>query len=130
MANLTPEQSALLELLAPGAYAWATLDTAQQQLLSATLRPAGSFTDEQRSLLADWYLIISPEQLAAANATLAPLRMAIASRTTTDGRTTINADLLTDCVQPGDTYRAIASTLAQLKLIRLPPTAFPAPTAP
>lgn len=44
---LNSEQSELLELLAPGTYAWVNLDIAQQQLLSTTL-PDGPFTDEQQ----------------------------------------------------------------------------------
>lgn len=124
---MTPEQTALLELLASGAYSWADLDTEQQSLLSATLRPTGSFTVEQLALLADWYLVATPEQVATANATLAPLNRRIGSRLTTDDRTVANADLLTDCMRPGDTYHEIAPTLATLKLIRLEAEAFPTP---
>jgi len=127
MANLTPEQTALLNLLAPGDYAWADLDAAQQQLLSATLRPTGPFTDEQRSLLADWYLLITPEQLAAANATLAPLGLGIGSRQATDGRVVTNARLLTDCLRQGDNYAAIAPILTTLPITLAPPDQFPQP---
>ena len=125
--TLSTEQQALLELLAPGDYAWADLDAAQQQLLSATLRPAGSFTAEQRELLADWYLIITPEQVATANDTLASIGLGIGSRQATDGRTVTNADLLTDCIQAQDTYYAITHILTTLPLIRLNPNAFPTP---
>ena len=127
MANLTPEQTALLNLLAPGDYAWADLDAAQQQLLSSALRPAGSFTEEQRELLADWYLIITPQQLATANAVLAPLGMGIGSRQTSDGRTVTNAHLLTDCLRQGDNYHAIAPILAHLPITLVPPDQFPQP---
>ena len=125
MANLTPEQTTLLELLANGDYAWADLDTDQQQLLSATLRPTGPFTEEQRELLADWYLILTPQQLATANAVLAPLGLGIGSRQTTDGRVVTNADLLTDCVQPTDNYYEIRSILATLPITKLETYAFP-----
>ena len=77
MANLTPDQTALLNLLAPGDYAWADLDAAQKQLLSSALRPVSSFTEEQRELLADWYLLITPEQVATANDTLASLGLSV-----------------------------------------------------
>ena len=124
---LSTDQLALLNLLAPGDYAWADLDAAQQQLLSATLRPTGPFTDEQRSLLADWYLLITPEQLAAANATLAPLGLGIGSRQATDGRVVTNAHLLTDCLRQGDNYTAIAPILAHLPITLVPPDQFPQP---
>ena len=127
MANLTPEQTALLNLLAPGDYAWADLDADQQQLLSATLRPTGGFTAEQRELLAEWYLVVTPEHLATANATLAPLGLGIGSRKTTDGRVVTNADLLTDCLRQGDNYTAIAPILAHLPITLVPPDQFPQP---
>ena len=124
---LSTEQTALLELLANGDYAWVDLNANQQQLLGATLRPAGSFTEEQRELLANWYLIITPEQLATANDTLAHLSLRVGSRQTGDGRVVTNAHLLTDCVQLKDNYHAIAHILTTLPLIRLSPEAFPAP---
>ena len=127
MAHLTPDQTALLNLLAPGDYAWADLNADQQQLLSATLRPTGPFTDEQRELLAEWYLVITPEQLATANDTLAPLGLGIGSRQTTDGRVVTNADLLTDCLRQGDNYTAIAPILATLPITLVPPDQFPQP---
>ena len=124
---LSTDQLALLNLLAPGDYAWADLDAAQQQLLSATLRPTGPFTDEQRSLLADWYLLITPEQVSTANATLDPLGQGVGSRQTSDGRTVTKADLLTDCVQPTDNYHAIAPILTTLPITLVPPDQFPQP---
>ena len=127
MAHLTPEQTTLLELLANGDYAWADLNTNQQQLLGVTLRPAGSFTEKQRKLLANWYLVITPEQLATANDTLTPLGLGVGSKQTSDGRMVTNAHLLTDCVQFRDNYHAIAHILTTLPLIRLSPEAFPAP---
>lgn len=124
---LSTEQQSLFNLLAPGAYAFSELDGEQQQLLAATLRPIGPFSTEQQALLTNWYLLITPDQLAAANATLAPLKRGISGRTTIDDRTTTNADLLTDCIRPGDTYHAIAPLLATLKLIKLNADQFPIP---
>lgn len=122
---LNSEQTTLLELLAPGTYAFSEITPEQQQLLAITLRPIGPFTDEQRALLVDWYLLVTPEQIAAANATLAPLSLGIGSRQTSDDRTVTNADLLTDCMRPGDTYQAIAPFLSTLKIIRIAPEEFP-----
>jgi len=124
---MTPEQTALLNLLAPGDYAWADLNADQHQLLSSALRPTGPFTAEQRELLADWYLILTSEQLATANDTLAPLGLGIGSRKTTDGRVVTNADLLTDCLRQGDNYTAIAPILATLPITLVPPDQFPQP---
>ena len=124
---ISTDQLALLNLLAPGNYAWADLDAAQQQLLSATLRPTGPFTEEQRELLAEWYLLITPEQLATANDTLASLGLGIGSRQTTDGRVVTNAHLLTDCLRQGDNYTAIAPILAHLPITLVPPDQFPQP---
>ena len=125
MVNLTPEQTTLLNLLAPGDYAWADLNTDQQQLLSTTLRPTGTFTDEQRELLADWYLVITPQQLATANAVLAPLGLGVGSRQTSDGRMVVNAHLLTDCLWQGDNYYLISHILNKLKLVKLEIDKFP-----
>ena len=124
---MTPQQLELKELLDSQPTAWADLNADQQQLLSATLRPAGSFTAEQRELLADWYLIIIPQQLATANAVLAPLGMGIGSRQTSDGRTVTNAHLLTDCLRQGDNYTAIAPILTTLPITLVPPDQFPQP---
>lgn len=125
MANLTPNQITLLQILAKGEHSWIDLTVDQQIELSSVLRPENSFTSDQRELLKDWYLLISPEQLLEANDTLQPLGLAIGSRQTIDGQTVTNADLLTDCIQPTDTYHSIAHILATLKLIKLTPDMFP-----
>ena len=124
---LSTEQTALLNLLAPGDYAWADLNASQQQPLGATLRPTGGFTTKQLKLLADWYLVITPEQLSTANNTLTPLGLGISSRQTSDGRMVTNADLLTDCLRQGDNYTAIAPILATLPITLVPPDQFPQP---
>ena len=126
MANLTPEQTALLNLLAPGDYAWADLNAEQRDILRATLRPTGPFTDAQRELLRDRWLPITPEQLAQAQALLPP-NIGIAPRADVDGGLWVGAYLLTDCVEGTDTYHAIAPILATLPITLVPPDRFPQP---
>jgi hypothetical protein len=124
---LNTEQQNLLDLLAAGGHAWVDLSSSQRQLLSETLRPESAFTAEQRVLLADWYLLITPEQLVIANTILAPTARAITSRITIDERLVTNADLLTD-MRIGDTYYTIASLLVTLKLIKIEASMFSQPT--
>ena len=127
MTNLTPEQTTLLNLLNLNSYAWVDLNPNQQQLLSATLRPSGGFTTKQQKLLSKWYLVITPEQVATANATLAPLNMGMGLRQTTDGKMVVSADLLSNCMRQGDNYHVIAHILTTLPLIHLSSEAFLTP---
>ena len=121
---MTPQQLELKELLDSQPTAWADLNADQQQLLSATLRPTGGFTDEQRELLRDRWLPITPEQLAQAQALL-PSNIGIAPRADVDDGLWMGAYLLTDCVEGTDTYHAIAPILTTLPITLVPPDRFP-----
>lgn len=126
--ELTPKQLAVFEKLELGVYSFTDLSTDERALLSETLRANGSFTAQQRALLHGWYLQVTPEQVSAANAAL-PTDRAIFARADTEGALWLNADLLTDCARPGDTYHSITSTLVQLKLVKLDESNFPAAEA-
>ena len=122
--SLTSEQLALLQKIELGSYSFSSLSTEEQSLLSSILRPNGPFTSLQRDLLHDWYLPVTSGQLAAANAAL-PKGIAISGRADSEGVLWVNADLLTDCAQPGDTYNAIGGLLIALPLTKKPDSDFP-----
>jgi len=123
---MTPDQLALKNLL-DTPLSWVQLTPAQRSLLRETLRPSGEFTPEQRDLLQDRYLPITPEQLAQAQALLLPSRTQVSARADADGALWLPADLLTDCMEPTDTYHAIAGILATLPITLKSANDFPAP---
>ena len=123
---MTPDQLALKNLL-DTPLSWVQLTPAQRSLLRETLRPSGEFTPEQRDLLQDRYLPITPEQLAQAQALLLPSRTQVSARADTGGALWLPADLLTDCMEPTDNYHAIAPLLAQLPITLKPADEFPPP---
>ena len=122
--SLTTEQLALLTKLESGLYSLSNLTTPERELITATLRLSGLFTDQQKELLTDWHLPTTPEQVAAANAAL-PTGTAISARADNDGALWVNADLLTDCMRPGDTYHAIGGVLITLPLTKKTDRDFP-----
>jgi hypothetical protein len=123
---LTPEQTALFTKLESGSYSFTDLSTDERAVISATLRPVKyrPFTEEQRQLLTDWYLLVTVEQLEYIKTILSP-GLGLNPRITTDGRITLDADLLTDCVRPGDTWYSIVSVLTTYPLIKLSASDFP-----
>lgn len=124
---MTPHQLSLKTLLDAAPLAWVQLTPEQRALLRETLRPSGEFTPEQRELLANRYLPITPEQLAQAQALLLPSRTQGSARADADGALWLPADLLTDCMEVTDTYHAIAPILAQLPITLKSTDEFPAP---
>ena len=123
---MNAEQLELKELLDTQPLAWVDFTAEQRDLLRATLRPTGPFTDAQRDLLENRWLPITPEQLAQAQALLPP-NIGIAPRADVDGGLWVGAYLLTDCVEGTDTYHAIAPILTTLPITLVPPDRFPQP---
>ena len=121
---LSTDQLALKALLDTQPLAWVDFTAEQRDLLRATLRPTGPFTDAQRELLENRWLPITSEQLAQAQALLPP-NIGIAPRADVDGGLWVGAYLLTDCVEGTDTYHAIAPILAHLPITLVPPDQFP-----
>ena len=124
---MTPEQLALKSLLDTAPLPWVQLTPGQRILLRETLRPSGEFTPEQRALLQDRYLPISPTQLDQAQALLLPSLTQVSARADADGALWLPADLLTDCMEPTDTYHAIAGILATLPITLKSANDFPDP---
>ena len=122
---MTPEQLQLKQLLDANPIAWFDLTPSQQTLLRDTLRPDGPFTMQQRDLLRDRWLLVTPEQLALAQALL-PEGIAIAAIADLLGYLWLRADLLTDCMMENDTYHAIAGILAILPITLKDSGDFPA----
>ena len=108
----------------PG-FSWATLPAEYRELMSALVRPTGSFSQEQTDFLKDFWLVVSPEQLEEMRRKLPP-RLGLMSRETTDGMLCLLAALLTDSQRPADTWHAIAEPLAQLEIRYILPEEFPA----
>ena len=123
---MTPQQLELKELLDSQPTAWAEFTKEQRDLLSEILRPDGPFTDEQRELLRDRWLPTTSEQLAQARDLLPP-KVGVARKVHVDGGLWLSAYLLTDCIQPTDTYHAIAPILTTLPITLVPPDRFPQP---
>ena len=108
----------------PG-FSWATLPAKNRELMSALVRPTGSFSQEQTDFLKDFWLVVSPEQLKEMQGKL-PSRLRLTPRETLDGSLCLLAALLTDSQRPGDTWHAIAEPLAQLEIRYILPEEFPA----
>lgn len=123
---MTPEQLTLKALLDTNPISWVNFTSTQRDLLRETLRPDGPFTDAQRELLRDRWLPVTETQLAKARSLL-PERVSIHAIADIDGDLWLSADLLTDCMEPTDTYSAIAPILATLPITLLDGDRWPAP---
>lgn len=123
---MTPEQLELKTLLDAQPIAWVNFAPDQRSLLRETLRPDGPFTEAQRELLRDRWLPVTETQLAEARSLL-PQRTGIHAIADIDGDLWLSADLLTDCMEPSDTYAAIAPILAVLPITLLDGDRFPQP---
>ena len=69
--------------------------------------------------------MVPNQQAFDAIAAALPPGLGLSSRTTTDNRLVLNADLLTDCLLPEDNWGAIAFDLAQLEIRFIAPDQFP-----
>jgi len=96
-----------------------TLNAEARALMREQLRTNGPFSEQQRAWLGDFYLLVLPDQLAAMRAVL-PSGLDVSPRETIDGQLVLGAHLLTDCIEPTDTWHSIASTLAQLTIVFAP----------
>jgi hypothetical protein len=121
---MTPEQLELKVILDTNPVAWNNLTPDQKLLLRNTLRPEEDFTNDQRELLLNRWLPISIEQLGTIESLL-PSQVRVQAIADVDDDLWIGADLLTDCMQEGDTYHAIASILATLPITLKSPEDFP-----
>jgi len=99
---------------------YAALSPEARALMREQLRPNGPFTEQQRAWLGDFYLLVLPEQLAAMRAVLLPQNRDLSPREAVAGQLVLGAHLLTDCMEPTDTWHSIASTLAQLPIVFAP----------
>lgn len=121
--NLSTEQLQLIEKLKSGLYSYQGLSEDEKQLLRQTVRPDGCFTNEQKQLLSNFYLVV--ENLEFIKSTLTLLNLDINPIETLDGLQVINADLLTDCLEPSDTWYSIRNWLATMTIKYLLPEDFP-----
>ena len=106
----------------PG-FSWATLPAEYRELMSALVRPTGSFSQEQTDFLKDFWLVVSPEQLKEMQGKL-PSRLRLTPRETLDGSLCLLAALLTDSQRPADTWGVIGDVLAELEIMYIPSDQF------
>ena len=104
---------------------FASLPSATQQEIALTLRPTGAFTDEQRELMENLYLLVGNSATLAALNEQSPIAQ-MGARETTDGRELLPVDLLTDC-RPGETFAHARDWLFSLTIVEVLPGEFPAP---
>jgi hypothetical protein len=116
------DATALLELLNKSFYEATSGNAELAEYLSERLRPAGGFTPDQTTLLAQVKLQISDideanYQLNNINFEAYPFSFGFAPMLATDGFYYLNADLLTDCLRPGDHYEWAKGYLINLKIV-------------
>jgi hypothetical protein len=124
---------------------YGSLSTEARTLLRQHLRSHGGFTEQQQAWLygdGGFWLVATPARMAAIQAAL-PKGLALSGRVPSVALMTslrvslstgigvsaelinsddrlLSASLLTDCLEPGDTWHAIAPLLAQLPIVHDP----------
>lgn len=105
--------AAVAALLLASPKSWDALNASQKQLIRDNLLPkATGFDGPQRDWFRDWWLAATPAQVTAINAAL-PARTRVAP-VTINSVLYLNIDILTDVIDPGNTYYPARATVAQL----------------
>lgn len=115
----------LINKLKTGLHTYNSLSNNEKSLMRETLRPSSGFTSEQVELLKNFYLVPHETYLEAFSEILPPLNLGIVIKETTTGIKVINADLLTDCLEPSDTWYSIKDYLVMCIITYLTPDMFP-----
>ncbi|MBW4484897.1 MAG: hypothetical protein KME14_20370 [Tildeniella torsiva UHER 1998/13D] len=105
---------------------YTTLNAEARALLRTHLRPGpGGFTQQQREWLQGFYLVLPDQATHDAIAAVLSPGLCLSTLETLDKTLVLNADLLTDCLQPEDNWSAIAPHLATLEIRYVPAEDFP-----
>ena len=94
-----------------------------------SMRPTRGFSEAQRDVIRDTYVVVTQEQITRLNEALRGRNVSVGEgRLTRDGRRVLNAALLTDCcVSEGDNYWPGRDILDTLEPVRIPQGKFPDP---
>ena len=94
---------------------WNQIPDDMKQTVINIMRPAPSFSQEQRDFLSRWWMEVNNDSLAAINALLPP-HTVCSPRLDADGNQWINCDMFTDAVEDGGRLARVLPNLLELQL--------------
>jgi len=107
---------------------YATLDAEACAIMRSHLRSSpDGFTQQQRDWLLGFFLVVPSQAALEATTAKLPPGLGLSARTTIAGELVLPASLLTDSMQEGDTWAAIADDLVGFEIRFIPAEDFPAP---
>jgi hypothetical protein len=106
--------------------AWDQIPEQHKQIIINIMRPAPTFTAEQRSFLNRWWMQVDDEKVAELNGKLRR-NSRIWPRVDGDGNKWISADLVTDAAEPRLRLHAILPELLGLTLVYHEESYWPVP---
>jgi hypothetical protein len=124
---MTPEQLRAYLLTNPG-LSFAELEAEALELMRDQLRsgPQG-FTPKQQGWLLGFFLMVPSQAALEATTAKLPPGLGLSAQITIAGELVLPASLLTDSMQEGDTWAAIADDLVGFEIRFIAPEDFPIP---
>ena len=116
------------DLLRSTPTAYGELPPEAKDAIVAEFPPGQFFTDTQRAILKDWWLAVSQVDVDDINAALGPNTQVSALEDA--GQLYLSSDLITDSVNPGQTYHAAAAIITAMVLVNIPGGITPPPPPP
>ena len=104
----------------------ASLTDTERQYLRSRVVPAASFSEEQRNLLKDWWLLLPDDRVAEFESMNIKPNIKASWVTDLAGNKLLPADLMTD-YDDGDTWGHLRPILQSLTLKKVDSSGFPVP---